>query len=39
MDYLTKLMEVGKDLGLEGAVLLDFIKEREKAEKEKEEKE
>ena len=38
MDSLTKLMEVGKDLGLEGAVLLDFIKEREKAEKEKEEK-
>ena len=38
MASLTKLMEVGKDLGLERAVLLDFIKEREKTEKEKEEK-
>ena len=38
MDALTKLMEIGKDMGLEGSVLLDFIKERENVEKENEEK-
>ena len=36
MEALSKLMEIGKAMGLEGTVLLGFIKERETAENEKE---
>ena len=36
MEGLTKLLEVGKELGLSGKELLDFIEKREKSAQEKE---